>query len=90
MNIFSLGLQSALSNVYWGSPANISICYIESICYSFMTSYACMYAITYAGNKKRRAQLKLSSWWYNCILGCTGRIPFPFQIFLVLGFMIGL
>ena len=48
--------------------------YMEIICYSFMTSYACMTANIQAENKQRRAQLKLIWRWYNCILGCTDRI----------------
>ena len=39
-----------------------------------MASYACMHGITYADNKKRRSQLNVSCWWYNCILVFTGRI----------------
>ena len=31
-----IGIQSALSKIYWGFPANLSICYRESISYSFI------------------------------------------------------
>ena len=55
-----------------------------------MTSYARMRAITKSENKKRRAQLNLSWWWHNCILGCTGRITFPFHIFVGVDFVGGL
>ena len=36
-------IQSALSKIYWGSPANISISYIESISYSFVYTIHIIY-----------------------------------------------
>ena len=90
MNSIRVIVKPSLYHIYRGFPTNLSISLIESICYIFMTLYAPMCAITQAENQNRQAQLKLSWWWYNYILGCTGQITFPFQIFLVLGFMIGL
>ena len=33
-------LQSVLSKIYWGSAANLSICYRESICYTIVIVYS--------------------------------------------------
>ena len=46
-------VHSDISNIYCGSPANISICYIDSICYSFMTS--CTNAYNYIGREQKEA-----------------------------------
>ena len=52
--------------MYWGSPANISICYRDSIFYIYdvISAHAC----NYIGREKNRPdQLKVSWWRHNCI-----------------------
>ena len=31
-----IAVHSSLSKIYWGSPANLIICYIENICYVYI------------------------------------------------------